>query len=132
VITRPSEGLKIPRRGYVQITGLAWSGGGVIKKVDVSTDGGKTWKEAKLQAPVLPKAHTRFTFDWAWNGEEAVILSRATDELGEVQPSREELYKNWGTREEDMTKPVRGAIHTNMMQPWRVARDGSVHDAMFT
>jgi sulfane dehydrogenase subunit SoxC len=132
VITRPSEGLKIPRRGYVQITGLAWSGGGVIKKVDVSTDGGKTWKEAKLQAPVLPRAHTRFTFDWAWNGEEAVIVSRATDELGEVQPSREELYKNWGTPEEEMKKPVRGAIHTNMMQPWRVARDGSVHDAMFT
>jgi sulfane dehydrogenase subunit SoxC len=131
VITRPSAGLKIPRRGYVQITGLAWSGGGVIKKVDVSTDGGKTWKEAKLQGPVVPRAHTRFTFDWAWNGEEAVILSRSTDELGEAQPSREELYKNWGIREEDMKKPAR-SIHTNMMQPWRVARDGSVHDAMFT
>src|SRR5215471_12787806 len=60
VITRPSAGLKIPGRGYVQITGLAWSGGGVVKKVDVSTDGGKTWKEAKLQGPVVPRAHTRF------------------------------------------------------------------------
>ena len=88
VITRPSAGLKMPGQGYVQITGLAWSGGGAVSKVDVSTDGGRTWKEAKLQAPVLPKAHTRFTFDWDWDGEEAVIQSRCTDEPGEVQPSR--------------------------------------------
>jgi hypothetical protein len=84
------------RKGYVQITGLAWSGGGVVGKVDISTDGGKTWKEAKLQSPVVPKAHTRFTFDWAWDGEEAVIVSRCTDELGEVQPSRKELPHRGG------------------------------------
>jgi len=131
VITRPSAGTEKLRKGYVQITGLAWSGGGAVSKVDISTDGGKTWKEAKLQAPVLPKAHTRFTFDWAWDGGEATLLSRCTDELGEVQPSRAELYKNWGIKEADMKKPAR-SIHTNMMQPWKVARDGSVHDAMFT
>jgi sulfane dehydrogenase subunit SoxC len=129
VITRPSAGMKIPRPGYVEITGLAWSGGGKITKVDVSTDGGKTWKEAKLQAPVLPKAHTRFNFDWAWDGQEAMIQSRCEDEKGVVQPSRAELYKNWGIAETD--KPAR-AIHFNAMQPWRVARDGSVHDAMFS
>jgi sulfane dehydrogenase subunit SoxC len=129
VITRPSAGLKMPGQGYVQITGLAWSGGGVVKKVDVSTDGGKTWKEAKLQGPVVPRAHTRFTFDWAWNGEEAVLVSRCTDELDEVQPSRGELYAYWG--EEESKKPSR-AIHFNAMQPWRVARDGSVHDAMYS
>jgi sulfane dehydrogenase subunit SoxC len=131
VITRPSAGLKMPGRGYVQITGLAWSGGGVIKKVEVSTDGGKSWKEAKLQGPVVPRAHTRFTFDWAWDGEEAVLMSRCTDELGEVQPSRAELFKNWGFSEEESKKPQR-SIHTNMMQPWRVARDGSITDAMFS
>jgi sulfane dehydrogenase subunit SoxC len=130
VITRPSAGLKIPRRGYVQITGLAWSGGGVVKKVDVSTDGGKTWKEAKLQGPVVPRAHTRFTFDWAWNGEEAVLLSRCIDERNEIQPSRAELYAYWGISEEEAKKPAR-AIHFNAMQPWRVARDGSVLDAMY-
>ena len=129
VITRPSAGLKIPSRGYVEITGLAWSGGGVVKKVDVSTDGGQSWKEAKLQAPVLPKAHTRFNFDWAWDGQEAVILSRCTDERGEVQPSRAELYKDWGIAEAQ--KPAR-AIHFNAMQPWKIASDGSVHDAMFS
>ena len=109
--------------GYVEITGLAWSGGGKISKVDVSTDGGKSWKEAKLQAPIMSKAHTRFNFDWAWDGQEAVILSRCVDEKGEVQPTRAELYKNWGIAETD--KPAR-AIHFNAMQPWRVARDGSV------
>ena len=115
--------------GYVQITGLAWSGGGAVRKVDVSTDGGRTWKEAKLQAPVLPKAHTRFNFDWAWNGEEAVILSRCTDDQGEVQPSIAELYKDWGIP--DAKKVVRGQ-HYNAMQPWKVARDGSVSNAMFS
>jgi sulfane dehydrogenase subunit SoxC len=131
VITRPSAGLKIARPGYVQITGIAWSGGGVVKKVDVSTDGGLTWKEAKLQAPVLPRAHTRFTFDWAWEGQEAVIMSRCTDELDEVQPSRAELYANWGISGQEALQPPSRAIHTNAMQPWKVARDGSVHNAMF-
>ena len=131
IITRPSAGLKIPGRGYVEVTGLAWSGGGVVKKVDVSTDGGRSWKEAKLQTPVHSRAHTRFTFDWAWDGQEAVLLSRCTDELDEVQPSREELYGNWGFTGAESQKPAR-AIHFNAMQPWRVARDGSVHDAMYT
>jgi len=131
VITRPSGGMAMPGKGYVQITGLAWSGGGAVRKVDISLDGGKTWKEAKLQAPVLPKAHTRFTFDWAWDGEEAVIVSRCTDDQGDVQPSIAELYRNWGIGDEEAKKPVRGQ-HYNAMQPWRVARDGSVHNAMFS
>jgi sulfane dehydrogenase subunit SoxC len=130
VITRPSAGLEALRRGYVQITGLAWSGGGTIKRVEVSTDGGRSWKEAKLQGPIVPKAHTRFTFDWAWDGEETVIMSRSTDETGDVQPSRAELYKNWGIPEQDSQKAVR-TTHFNAIQPWKVARDGSVHDAMF-
>jgi sulfane dehydrogenase subunit SoxC len=130
VITRPSAGLTIPGRGYVQITGLAWSGGGKVAKVDVSTDGGRSWKEAKLQTPVHTKAHTRFTFDWSWDGEEAVLLSRCTDEHGEVQLSRAELYKNWGIGEADLKRPVR-TTHFNAMQPWIVSRDGSVRDGMF-
>jgi sulfane dehydrogenase subunit SoxC len=103
----------------------------VISKVEVSTDGGKSWKEAKLQTPVHTKAHTRFTFDWAWDGEEAVLMSRCTDEKGEVQPTRAELYKNWGITGEEANKPAR-AIHTNMIQPWKVARDGSVQNAMYS
>jgi sulfane dehydrogenase subunit SoxC len=131
VITRPSAGLKIARRGYVEITGIAWSGGGVIRKVEVSTDGGQSWKEAKLQGPAHPRAHTRFTFDWAWDGQDAVLLSRATDELDEVQPSLAELAEHWGFTPEEALKPMPRAIHFNAQQPWKVARDGSVYDAMY-
>jgi sulfane dehydrogenase subunit SoxC len=79
---------------------------------------------------VHTKAHTRFTYDWAWNGEEAVLMSRCTDDQGDVQPTKEELYRNWGITGEEANKPAR-AIHTNMIQPWKVARDGSVLNAMF-
>ena len=119
-------------RGYAQITGLAWSGAGVISKVEVSTDGGRSWKEAKRHAPVLPRAHTRFTFDWAWDGQEAVIQSRCTDDAGEVQPTLAELSKNWGIPLEDWKKTPRPrAIHFNPIQAWKIARDGSISDVMF-
>jgi sulfane dehydrogenase subunit SoxC len=132
VITRPSAGLNIPGRGYVQITGLAWSGAGTVTKVEVSTDGGRSWKEAKRHAPVLPRAHTRFTFDWAWDGQEAVIQSRCTDDAGEVQPSLAELTKNWGMDPADWKKnPLPRAIHFNAIQPWKIARDGSISDVLF-
>ena len=133
VITRPSAGLHMNGRGYAQITGIAWSGGGKITKVEISADGGKNWREAKLQDPVHTRAHTRFTFDWDWNGQDAVIQSRATDETGELQPTLGELSKLWGItmdewRQKD-NKPR--AIHMNAQQPWKVNKDGSISDAMF-
>jgi sulfane dehydrogenase subunit SoxC len=131
VITRPSAGMEM-RKGYVQITGLAWSGAGKVAKVDVSVDGGKTWKEAKIDGAVHAKAHTRFNLDWAWNGEEAVIMSRTTDETGDVQPSLAELSKNWQIPYENWKKADRPrAIHMNAIQPWKIARDGSITDALF-
>jgi len=131
LITRPSAGMEM-RKGYVQITGLAWSGAGRISKVEVSTDGGKNWKDAKIQGPVHTKAHTRFTYDWAWDGQEAIIQSRCTDETGDVQPSVAELGKHWQIPIEDWTKAERPrAIHFNAIQPWKVARDGTITDAMF-
>ena len=133
VITRPSAGMEM-RKGYVQITGLAWSGAGKITRVEISTDGGKSWKDAKIQDPVHSKAHTRFTYDWAWNGEEAVIMSRATDETNDVQPSLAELSKHWEIPLEDWKKQGEErprAIHFNAIQPWRIAKDGSITDAMF-
>jgi sulfane dehydrogenase subunit SoxC len=131
VITRPSGGLQLPGRGFYEITGLAWSGGGAVRKVEVSTDGGRHWKPAKLQEPVLRMAHTRFTLDWTWDGEETVLQSRCTDEKGEVQPSFAELTKNWGYTDQNPLKQTSRTIHMNAIQPWLVARDGSVHDAMF-
>jgi sulfane dehydrogenase subunit SoxC len=89
-------------------------------------DGGKTYKDAQLQEPVLPMAHTRFRFAWEWNGEEAVIQSRCTDETGEVQPTIDEQAKVLGVTRDYFMQ----ADHFNGIQPWRVARDGSVTNAI--
>jgi sulfane dehydrogenase subunit SoxC len=132
VITRPSGGLQLPGPGFYEITGLAWSGGGAVRRVEVSTDGGLTWKDAKLQEPVLRMAHTRFRLDWTWDGEEVVLQSRCTDERGEVQPSVEELNKYWELSGKDRLGATSLFNHFNAIQPWRVASDGSVHDAMFS
>ena len=89
LITFPSGGHKLAGPGYCQITGLAWSGRGRIARVEVSTDGGGTWRDASLQEPRLPRAFTRFYFPWTWDGKEAVLQSRSTDESGYVQPTKE-------------------------------------------
>jgi sulfane dehydrogenase subunit SoxC len=117
VITRPSGGQKLSGAGYHQITGLAWSGRGKIQRVEVSTDGGKTWKDAELEEPVLSQALTAFRFAWKWNGEEAVILSRSTDETGYLQPTRDELIAVRG---------LNSSYHYNATKPWKVKADGEV------
>src|SRR3989442_1097373 len=130
VITRPSSGHTLSGPGFYEITGLAWSGYGTVRRVEISIDGGKTWKDARLQAPILRMAHTRFNFDWNWDGQETVIQSRCTDDQGETQLSVAELYKNWGYTDYKSQDKTR-AIHFNAIQPWRIAKDGSVYDAMF-
>jgi sulfane dehydrogenase subunit SoxC len=120
LITRPSAGHKLEGRGFHEISGLAWSGQGAITRVEVSTDGGATWGDATLQLPVLPKAHTRFTFPWRWEGGEAILAARCTDDTGYVQPSRVELVEARG---------VNSNYHCNAIQGWKVQSDGSVVDA---
>ena len=80
----------------MEITGLAWSGRGRVTRVDVSTDGGRTWTAAELQAPVLPKAHTRFRLMWRWEGGAATLMSRAADETGAAQPTFAEFRARRG------------------------------------
>src|ERR1700720_1554859 len=79
VITFPSGGQKLPAPGFYDISGLAWSGAGAIRNVEVSTDGGQTWKAADLRSPVFRIAHTRFAFPWKWDGKPCTLLSRCTD-----------------------------------------------------
>ena len=119
VITFPSGGQKLPGPGFYEITGLAWSGRGAIRKVEVSTDGGKAWRSAQLEEPVLRFAHTRFRFPWKWNGGETVLQSRWADETGYVQPTRAELANIRG---------LNSVYHLNAIQSWKVAADGSVHN----
>ena len=119
VITFPSGGQRLPGPGLYELQGLAWSGRGLIRRVEVSTDSGKTWRDARLQEPVLPLAHTRFGLDWRWDGREAVLQSRCTDETGYVQPTLAELVKVRG---------LNSIYFNNAIQNWKVAADGSVHN----
>jgi sulfane dehydrogenase subunit SoxC len=120
VITFPSGGHKLPQPGLYEISGLAWSGRGRIEKVEVSNDGGATWKKADLQEPRLSMAFTRFRLPWEWDGKEVTIVSRATDDSGYVQPTREALIEARG--------PV-SAYHNNATKPWKIGTDGSVANA---
>jgi sulfane dehydrogenase subunit SoxC len=117
VITAPSGGQTLLDRGYYEITGLAWSGRGKIRRVDVSTDGGRNWRTAKLQEPVMSKALTRFRLDWSWNGGPALLQSRAMDDTGFVQPAIRQLREVRGTR---------SIYHNNAIQTWRVDPTGEV------
>jgi sulfane dehydrogenase subunit SoxC len=127
VITFPSAGQKLAGRGFYEISGLAWSGSAAIKSVEISIDGGRSWKNAELRSPALPMAHTRFGLHWNWNGEECTLMSRCTDELGTVQPTRAEVAKYW-KQPLDNNFRVPGA--DNSVQPWKVAADGSVHNGL--
>jgi len=117
VITAPSGGQVLLDRGYHEITGLAWSGRGKVKRVDVSTDGGRNWRTARLSEPVLTKALTRFRIDWTWNGGPALLQSRVIDETGYVQPTIRQLRTVRGTR---------SIYHNNAIQTWRVDATGEV------
>jgi sulfane dehydrogenase subunit SoxC len=123
VITFPSGGQQLPGRGFYEISGLAWSGGGAIKKVEVSTDGGKRWNTAEIKGAAYRMAHTRFSYQWNWDGQETELQSRCTDELGQVQPSRAQVAKYWN-KPLDPSFTVPGLDNT--IQPWRIASDGSV------
>ena len=131
VITRPSGGQQLAGPGCYEISGLVWSGGGAIRRVEVSTDDGKTWTDAQIQDPVARKAHARFVFPWEWNGEEAVLQSRSTDERNEVQPTRDEISKIWHIDMDYYNTSTNLVGHFNAIQPWKINRDGSVLNALF-
>ncbi|HLJ24110.1 MAG TPA: molybdopterin-dependent oxidoreductase [Candidatus Acidoferrales bacterium] len=127
IITFPSGGQKLLGPGFYEITGLAWSGGGAVKSVEISTDGGQSWKAAEFRSPCYPMAHARFGFNWKWDGKECVLMSRCIDELGTVQPTRAEIGKYWN-KPVDKDFQVPGA--DNSVFPWRIASDGSVHNGL--
>jgi len=117
VITSPSGGMSVERKGMHEIRGLAWSGRGKIVRVETSTDAGRTWDRATLQEPVLDKCLTRFRTPWKWSGDAAVLQSRCTDETGYVQSNLTELVAARG---------LDSLYHLNAIQSWAVAADGLV------
>jgi sulfane dehydrogenase subunit SoxC len=117
VITKPSSTMTLPRPGFYEISGIAWSGAGRIRQVEVSTDGGATWTAAALVGEERPKSLVRFRLPWEWTGKSAVLQSRATDEKGRVQPLRAE----WVAR---FAPDIR--FHNNSIVSWAVGADGKV------
>jgi len=119
IITYPSPDHPVDKHGYREIRGLAWSGRGKVTHVDISVDGGNTWTEAKLGDVVLSKSFTRFTFDWQFSGEETIIMARATDETGYVQPTVRQLVDARG---------ISGIYHKNAIQAWEIKSNGKVRN----
>src|ERR1700694_6231491 len=74
--------------GWYDISDPTGSGAGKISKVNVTGAGSRSGREAALQEPIFSKSVTRFRLPWQWNGERALLQSRATDEKGRVQPAR--------------------------------------------
>jgi sulfane dehydrogenase subunit SoxC len=123
VVTTPSGGQVLQGKGFFNITGLAWSGRGAVKKVDVSVDGGINWKPARMETPVMRKCLTRFNMDWVWDGKACIIQSRATDDTGYVQPTMVQLRALRGTR---------SIYHNNAIQSWLVQENGEVRNVQTT
>jgi sulfane dehydrogenase subunit SoxC len=117
VITFPCPEKPLDGPGVYEIRGLAWTGNGKVKRVDVSMDGGVSWQTARLHEPVLSKALTKFTMPWRWDGRPALVASRVIDETGYVQPTIAELRKQRGSN---------SVYHNNSIQTWQVKSDGSV------
>ncbi len=120
VVTSPSAGQALREPGFHEIRGLAWSGRGAIRRVEVSADGGATWRDAELQGPVMPVCLTRFQLPWRWDGGPATLQSRATDDNGRVQPTHEALVAERGPA---------AYYHYNAIHPWHVAATGEVSGA---
>jgi sulfane dehydrogenase subunit SoxC len=126
-ITHPSFGHSLKEPGYYAISGVAYSGAGRIAKVMVSADGGKSWGEAALQGPVHDKAFTRFTLPWRWDGQPAILQSRAWDEAGNVQPLRADFVAARGQTGKPLATPLAFPNqHYNSLTSWAVDSKGEI------
>jgi sulfane dehydrogenase subunit SoxC len=122
VITNPSGGMTLGGPGFYEVSGLAWSGAGKIRSVDVSFDGGRNWREAVVEEPIMDKSLTRFKVAWNWDGRPAVLMSRAVDSTGYVQPTVQDIRK---------VRAIVGFVqHHNGIQPWSVDANGEVSNVI--
>lgn len=120
IVTSPSPQMPIKHGpGPLVITGLAWSGRGAITRVDVTVDGGKTWRTARLAAPGQEMAVSRFYLDHVWDGSEMLVQSRAIDSTGYVQPTKTELRDFRG---------LNSIYHNNCIQTWWVKANGEAEN----
>ena len=126
-ITYPSFGLNLKTSGLYAISGVAYSGTGRIAKVMVSADGGNSWGEAALQGPIHDKAFTRFVMPWRWDGQPAILQSRAYDDGGNAQPLRAEFVAMRGEATRPVTTPLAFPNqHYNSITSWAVDSNGDI------
>jgi len=111
--------MSLNRQGVYQINGMAWSGGGSISRVEVSADGGRSWADAAIESNQSEKALARFSIPWQWSGGDAILQSRATDSLGNVQPTREAILADRGRL---------SFYHNHCIQSWAVNGNGEVRN----
>jgi sulfane dehydrogenase subunit SoxC len=121
VITFPSGEMKLPGPGFYNISGLAWSGRGRVQSVDVSVDGGQSWRPAQLNVTPEPVCTVRFSHPWMWDGKPAILQSRCTDETGYIQPTLKQLIAIRGSH-----GPFGSIYHLNAIQSWAIDETGSV------
>lgn len=120
VITNPSPQAPITHdKGFTVLTGLAWSGRGTIDRVDITLDGGKNWRTARIDGPSLPMALHRFYYEFDWDGSPLLLQSRAIDSTGYIQPTKDELRSVRGTN---------SIYHNNGIQTWHVKKGGEVEN----
>ena len=119
VVTSPSPEMPLIAKGRNVLSGIAWSGRGKVTRVDVTLDGGKNWREARIDGPVFERSLTRFYLDFDWGGEELMVQSRAHDSTGYVQPSKDELRAVRG---------VNNIYHNNGIQTWLVHANGETEN----
>jgi sulfane dehydrogenase subunit SoxC len=119
VVTNPSPQAPLRHKGANVLSGIAWSGRGTIRRVDVSLDGGRNWGTARLEGPVLPMSLVRFYVDFDWDGRELLVQSRAIDDTGYVQPTKNELREVRGTN---------SIYHNNGIQTWLVRSNGETEN----
>ncbi len=120
VITNPSPQAPVLHGpGPMVLTGVAWSGRGKISRVDISIDGGINWNEARISGPADSKSMHRFYYEFDWNGQRLLLQSRAQDDTGYVQPTKDQLRSVRGTN---------SIYHNNGIQTWAVDKNGATEN----
>ena len=107
-IAWPTEKMKLPA-GRHTIRGFAWTGSGVIRGVEFSADSGRAWMPARLEVRPRPFSWVRWSYSWTAAPGDHVLMSRASDNSGHMQPLNRDPARKDGY-ELNFCAPVRCAV----------------------
>jgi len=94
-IAWPPDHGKLPA-GKHMVRGFAWTGAGVVRRVELSADAGAAWAPAEFEAPPKPFTWVRWKYLWNATPGEHVLMSRATDDAGRQQPLKRDHARKDG------------------------------------